>query len=58
MQPAAVEEAAGRGARLIISVDNGIRATAAIARALELGIDVSSPITICPKRELPPALAT
>jgi len=33
MQPAAIDEAAGRGAKLIISVDNGTRANAAIERA-------------------------
>src|SRR3569833_1549067 len=39
MQAAAVEEAAARGVNLIISVDNGIRAGAAIARGLELGVE-------------------
>jgi single-stranded-DNA-specific exonuclease len=57
MQPAAIEEAAARGARLIISVDNGIRAGAAIARANELGIDVIVTDHHVPETELPPAMA-
>ncbi|HTA43191.1 MAG TPA: single-stranded-DNA-specific exonuclease RecJ [Bryobacteraceae bacterium] len=57
MQPAAVNDAAGRGVRLIISVDNGIRASAAIARANELGIDVIVTDHHLPEAELPPALA-
>lgn len=57
MQPPAVEEAAQRGIRLIISVDNGIRAGAAIARANELGVDVIVTDHHLPEAELPPALA-
>jgi len=57
MQPAAVEEAAARGVRLIISVDNGIRAGAAITRANELGVDVIVTDHHLPEAELPPALA-
>jgi single-stranded-DNA-specific exonuclease len=57
MQPPAVEEAASRGVQLIISVDNGIRAGAAIARANELGIDVIVTDHHLPEVELPPALA-
>jgi single-stranded-DNA-specific exonuclease len=57
MQPAAVEEAAQRGVRLIVSVDNGIRAAAAIARANELGVDVIVTDHHLPETELPPALA-
>ena len=57
MQPAAVEGAAVRGIKLIISVDNGIRAGAAIARATELGIDVIVTDHHLPEIELPPALA-
>jgi single-stranded-DNA-specific exonuclease len=57
MQRAAVEEAAGRGIRLIVSVDNGIRAGAAIARANELGVDVIVTDHHLPEAELPPALA-
>jgi len=57
MQPAAVEGAAARGVRLIVSVDNGIRAGAAIARANELGIDVIVTDHHLPEVDLPPALA-
>lgn len=57
MQPAAVEEAAARGVRLIVSVDNGIRAGAAISRANELGVDVIVTDHHLPEAELPPALA-
>ena len=57
MQPAAVEDAAARGVRLIVSVDNGIRAGAAIARARELGIDVIVTDHHLPEADLPPALA-
>ncbi|HEX4277776.1 MAG TPA: single-stranded-DNA-specific exonuclease RecJ [Bryobacteraceae bacterium] len=57
MQPAAIDEAAARGIRLIVSVDNGVRADAAIARANELGIDVIVTDHHLPETELPPALA-
>jgi single-stranded-DNA-specific exonuclease len=57
MQPAAVDEAFARGVRLIISVDNGTRADAAILRARELGIDVIVTDHHLPEKELPPALA-
>jgi len=57
MQPAAVDDAAARGVRLIISVDNGIRARAAIERAREHGIDVIVTDHHLPEQELPPALA-
>src|SRR5665213_3396565 len=57
MQPAAVEDAARRGIRLIVSVDNGIRAEAAIARANELGLDVIVTDHHLPEAELPPATA-
>lgn len=57
MQSAAVEEAARRGVRLIVSVDNGIRAGAAIARANELGVDVIVTDHHLPETELPPAVA-
>ena len=57
MQPAAVDDAARRGVRLIVSVDNGIRAVAAIERARELGIDVIVTDHHLPETELPPALA-
>jgi single-stranded-DNA-specific exonuclease len=57
LQPAAIDEAAARGVRLIVSVDNGIRAEAAVRRALELGIDVIVTDHHLPETELPPALA-
>ena len=57
IQPAAVEQAAQRGIRLIVSVDNGIRAGAAIARANELGVDVIVTDHHLPEAALPPALA-
>ena len=57
LQTWAVEEAGARGARLIVSVDNGIRAGAAIARANELGVDVIVTDHHLPEAALPPALA-
>ncbi len=57
LQPAAVDEAAARGVRLLISVDNGIRAEAAVRRAREHGIDVIVTDHHLPEAELPPALA-
>ena len=57
MQPAAIEEAAARGVKLIVSVDNGIRAGAAIKRAGELGMDVIVTDHHLPETDLPPALA-
>jgi single-stranded-DNA-specific exonuclease len=57
MQPAAIDEAHGRGVKLLISVDNGIRAAAAVNRANELGIDVIITDHHLPEAELPPALA-
>jgi single-stranded-DNA-specific exonuclease len=57
LQPAAIEEAAARGVRLLISVDNGIRAEAAVCRSNELGIDVIVTDHHLPETELPPALA-
>ncbi len=57
MHPTAVEEAARRGVRVIISVDNGIRAGAAIERARELGVDVIVTDHHLPEADLPRALA-
>ncbi len=57
MQVAAVEEAAKRGVRLIVSVDNGIRAAAAIARGLELGVETIVTDHHLPETDLPPAVA-
>ena len=57
MQPEAVDGAAVRGVRLLISVDNGIRAGAAIDRARELGIDVIVTDHHLPETTLPNAYA-
>jgi single-stranded-DNA-specific exonuclease len=57
MHPGAIDAAAARGIALIISVDNGIRAEAAIARANELAIDVIVTDHHLPEAALPPALA-
>ncbi len=57
MQVASVEEAAQRGVRLIVSVDNGIRAGAAIARGLELGVETIITDHHLPENELPAAVA-
>jgi single-stranded-DNA-specific exonuclease len=57
MQAAAVEEAAARGVKLIISVDNGIRAAGAIARGLELGVETVVTDHHLPETDLPPAVA-
>lgn len=57
MQAASMEDAAGRGVRLIISVDNGIRAAHAVQRARELGVDVIVTDHHLPESDLPPALA-
>ena len=57
MQPEAVDGAAARGARLLVSVDNGIRAKAAIERARELGIDVVVTDHHLPEATLPNAYA-
>ncbi len=57
MQVASVEDAAARGVRLIISVDNGIRAGAAIARGLELGVETIVTDHHLPENDLPPAVA-
>ena len=57
MQAASVEEAAARGVRLIISVDNGIRAAAAIVRGLELGVETIVTDHHLPENDLPPAVA-
>ena len=57
MQTASVEDAAKRGVRLIISVDNGIRAAAAIQRGLELGVETIVTDHHLPEDDLPPAVA-
>jgi single-stranded-DNA-specific exonuclease len=57
LQPATIERLAADGARLIVSVDCGIRATEAALRARELGIDLIVTDHHEPDRALPPALA-
>jgi single-stranded-DNA-specific exonuclease len=57
MRPEILEKAGGEGIRLIISVDTGIRAAAAVRRANQLGIDVIIADHHLPEAELPPALA-
>lgn len=57
MRDSAVDSAAERGVKLIISVDTGIRAGAAVARARELGLDVIVTDHHLPEAELPPAVA-
>lgn len=54
---AAVEQAAQAGIGLILTADNGVRATEAIERARELGVDVIVTDHHDPGPELPPALA-
>jgi single-stranded-DNA-specific exonuclease len=57
LQPATVERLAGAGARLIVSVDCGIRAQEAAIRARELGVDLIITDHHEPEASLPPALA-
>ncbi|HLI83391.1 MAG TPA: single-stranded-DNA-specific exonuclease RecJ [Bryobacteraceae bacterium] len=57
MRPEVVERAAAEGVGLIVSVDTGIRATAVVERARELGIDVIVTDHHLPETALPPALA-
>ncbi len=57
MRPEAIDEAAAAGTKLIISLDTGIRASAAVCRARALGIDVIVTDHHLPDHELPPAHA-
>jgi single-stranded-DNA-specific exonuclease len=57
MRNEAIEQAAADGVGLIISLDTGIRAAAAVARATELGIDVIVTDHHLPDAELPHACA-
>ena len=57
LQPATVERLAAAGARLIVSVDCGIRAQEAALRARELGVDLIITDHHEPEAGLPPALA-
>src|SRR5258708_27556895 len=57
LQPATIDRLHGDGVHLIISVDCGIRAAEAAARARELGIDLIITDHHEPDTTLPPALA-
>jgi single-stranded-DNA-specific exonuclease len=57
MRPEVIERAAADGVALVISVDTGIRATAVVEHARELGIDVIVTDHHLPETSLPPALA-
>lgn len=57
LQPSTIERLHAEGARLIISVDCGIRAVEAARRARELGVDLIITDHHEPEAELPPALA-
>src|SRR5580692_7922016 len=57
MKSDAVEDAAARGVKLIVSVDTGIRANQVVKHAATLGIDVIVTDHHLPEAELPPALA-
>lgn len=57
LRVATVETLAAQGARLIVTVDNGISAHEAVARANELGIDVVITDHHQPQETLPPAVA-
>jgi single-stranded-DNA-specific exonuclease len=57
LQPATIDRLHEGGARLIVSVDCGIRAADAAARARELGVDLIITDHHEPDASLPPALA-
>jgi single-stranded-DNA-specific exonuclease len=57
LQPATVERLHAAGARVIVSVDCGIRAAEAAARAAEIGVDLIITDHHEPGDALPPALA-
>jgi single-stranded-DNA-specific exonuclease len=57
MKADVVEQAAAAGVKLMISADTGIRASDAVRRARELGIDVIVTDHHLPEDDLPPALA-
>src|ERR1700686_1158354 len=57
MKSEAVEDAAARGVKLIVSVDTGIRASQVVKHAAALGIDVIVTDHHLPEAELPPAQA-
>ncbi|MFI5177023.1 MAG: single-stranded-DNA-specific exonuclease RecJ [Vicinamibacterales bacterium] len=57
LQPATIDRLHEAGARVIVSVDCGIRAAEAAIRARELGVDLIITDHHEPDRSLPPALA-
>jgi len=57
MRAPVVEKAAGKGFRVVISVDTGIREHAVLARARELGVDCIVTDHHLPDASLPPAAA-
>lgn len=57
MRSEAIEEAARKGIKLIVSVDTGIRAAEVVRQARGLGIDVIVTDHHLPDAELPPAAA-
>jgi single-stranded-DNA-specific exonuclease len=57
MRDSAVDRAAEHGVTLIVSVDTGIRASAAVLRARDRGIDVIVTDHHLPDHDLPPAVA-
>jgi single-stranded-DNA-specific exonuclease len=57
MRAPVVEEAAGKGFRVVISVDTGIREHAVLARARDLGVDCIVTDHHLPDGHLPPACA-
>ena len=57
MRPEVIEEAGKRGVTLVVSVDTGIRASAVVRHAAEVGIDVIVTDHHLPEAELPPAVA-
>ncbi|MCP5116253.1 MAG: single-stranded-DNA-specific exonuclease RecJ [bacterium] len=57
MRPEIIEQAANDDVALVVSVDTGIRATEAVERASQLGIDVVITDHHLPQSTLPPAYA-
>lgn len=57
LQPATIERLHARGARVVVSVDCGIRGQEAAVRARELGVDLIITDHHEPEGALPPALA-
>jgi len=57
MRTDVIDQAKAEGVTLVISVDTGIRASAVVKHAREIGIDVIVTDHHLPEEELPPALA-